>query len=195
MSRIARSPALVVGGWAIVGLLFGHMAAYDLVYPDGHVHAQVLASTGHGWLSIVEPSIIVALLIAVVAGLVGSRAGTRRVARFRVLAFIQVGAFLGMELLERLGHGLTAADIGHELVDHGLWLVLLVGVLAQLVTAWLGSAVSRTVAASATSCRRRPHHRIARPAILPSLAPHPHVAGTPRAIAIRGPPARVPSRG
>jgi len=195
VTRIVRSPVFLVGGWAVVGLLFGHMAAYDLVYPDGHVHAQVLAASGHGWLSVVEPSIILALLVAMVSGFVGSRSGARREARFCVLASIQIGAFLGIELLERVGHGLTPADITHELFDHGLWLVLIVGIGAQVVTAWLGSAVSRSIAAVAVPRSQRERHRVARPHLLPPFAPEPHVPGIARANAIRGPPAWGPSRG
>ncbi len=164
--RIAPAPMLVIFGWAVVGLLIGHVAAYDLVYPDGHVHAAVLAASGHGWTWLLEPSLIIGLLVAIMAGFLGARGShRRREVRFRVLAVIQVGAFLGIELLERLGNGLTAADIAHELTDHGLWLVLLIGIGAQLLTAWLGSAASRSVADAAegptlprTALPSRPGH-------------------------------------
>ena len=101
------APMLVIFGWAVVGLLIGHVAAYDLVYPDGHVHAQVLEASGHQWLWLLEPSLVLGVLIAVLAGLPGlPRAAIAREVRFRLLAVIQVSAFLGIELLERLGHGM-----------------------------------------------------------------------------------------
>lgn len=190
--RDARTTA-VVTGWAIVGLLIGHIVAYDLVYPDGHVHAQVLAATGHGWLSLVEPSIVLACLLALVAGFAGSRNGIRREARFRVLAGIQIGAFLGMELLERVGSGLSFGDIGHELVGHGLWLVLLIGIVAQLVTAWLASAISRSVADVAAGTPRPQRHRHARSQVLAPVARFRRAAAVLHANPIRGPPSRITS--
>jgi len=180
---------LVIAGWAIVGVLIGHIAAYDLVYPDGHVHAAVLAASGHEWLWLLEPSIVIGFLLAIVAGFVGSRRShQRREARFRVLAGIQIATFLGIELLERLGHGYTAADLTHELVDHGLWLVIVIGVGAQLLTAWLASAASRTVADAAQADTPRPIPRLSRPHILGAIASRQVPARTVQAHGSRAPP-------
>ena len=189
MRRLTRAPTLVIFGWAVVGLLIGHVAAYDLVYPDGHVHAAVLAASGHDWLWLLEPSVIVGLLVAVIAGFLGSRRSHRpREARFRVLAAIQVGAFLGIELLERVGHGLTLADITHELTDHGLWLVIVIGIAAQLLTAWLGSAASRSVARAAEAPASPRHVLRPRPHILASITARPVPARSMRAHGSRAPP-------
>ncbi len=73
MKQVRGTPMLVVFCWAVVGLLIGHVASYDLVYPDGHVHAQVLEASGHQWLWLLEPSVMLGLLIASVAGFVGAR--------------------------------------------------------------------------------------------------------------------------
>ena len=189
MRRLTRAPMLVIFGWAVVGLLIGHVAAYDLVYPDGHVHAAVLAASGHEWLWLLEPSVVVGLLVAIVAGFLGSRRSHHhREARFRVLAAIQVGAFLGIELLERLGHGLTVSDILHELTAHGLWLVIVIGIGAQLLTAWLGSAASRSIAGAAHVPAPPRIHRPSRPHILASVAGRPVPAQTVRANHSRAPP-------
>jgi hypothetical protein len=191
MRRLASSPSLVIAGWAIVGLLIGHVAAYDLVYPDGHVHAQVLDATGHQWLWILEPSLVLGVLIAAIAGLIGSRSGHPREVRFRLLAVIQISAFLGIEVFERLGHGLTLPDITHEFTDHGLWLVLLIGIGAQLLTAWLGSATSRSIAdvAAVTSLPRRP--RTARPGVLRPVTSAPVTPRLHRVHGSRAPPTRL----
>jgi hypothetical protein len=191
VSRVVRSPLLVIFGWAVVGLLIGHVAAYDVVYPDGHIHAQVLEASGHQWLWLLEPSILLGVLIAAIAGFVGSRSGSRREARFCLLATIQVGAFLGMELVERLAHGITLPDIAHELTDHGLWLVLAIGVVAQLLTAWLGSAASRSIADAARAHPRQPVARPARPHLLPPITGHPAGAPAVRANGSRAPPGRL----
>lgn len=192
MRRVAGDPAVVIFGWAIVGLLVGHVAAYDLVYPDGHVHADVLAASGHQWLWLLEPSILLGFLVAAIAGLLGSRSSHPRAVRFRVLAVIQVSTFLGIELLERLGHGLTLRDVAHELTDHGLWLVLLIGIAAQLLTAWLGAAASRAVAAAAASSPGR----LALPSRPPRVAASSHrpiaVART-GAHGCRAPPIGLPT--
>ena len=189
MRRFTRAPMLVIFGWAVVGLLIGHVAAYDLVYPDGHVHAAVLAASGHEWLWLLEPSVVVGLLVAIVAGFLGSRRSHHhREARFRVLAAIQVGAFLGIELLERLGHGLTVSDILHELTAHGLWLVIVVGIGAQLLTAWLASAASRTIAEAAQAPQRPRVAVPSRPHLLASITGRPVPVRSVHAHGSRAPP-------
>jgi hypothetical protein len=191
MRRMLGGPTLVVFGWAVVGLLIGHVASYDLVYPDGHVHAEVLAASGHQWLWLLEPSIVLGLVVAVLAGFVGSRGHQRRVARFRMLAGIQVGAFLGIEVAERLAHGVTPTEILHQLTDHGLWLVLVIGVAAQLLTAWFGSAASRFIADAAHQGPRRRSALPPRPGSLRPLVSH--LASTPvvHAHGSRAPPGRL----
>lgn len=180
---------LVIAGWAIVGVLIGHVAAYDLVYPDGHVHAAALAASGHEWLWLLEPSLALGLLLALVAGFVGSRRSHQpRAARFRILAAIQVGAFLGIELLERLGHGYSVADLTHEFLDHGLWLVLVIGIAAQLLTAWLASAVSRSIAAAARVASSARIHALPRRHIMATIAGHPVPGRLVRAHGSRAPP-------
>jgi hypothetical protein len=138
--------AVLTAGWATIGLLLGHVAAYDVVYPDAHVHADALAASGHGWLVAMGPTLGLSVLAVLAAAVVGVRNGRPRSARFRTLAAIQVGAFVAIEIAERLTAGDTAARLGHELMDHGLWLILVSGILVQLVTAWIGSAVSRGIA-------------------------------------------------
>lgn len=188
MRRITGAPTLVIFGWAVVGLLIGHVASYDLVYPDGHVHAQVLEASGHQWLWLLEPSLMLGLLVAVIAGFVGSRSSHRREVRFRVLALIQVSTFLGIELLERLGHGVTPSEITHQLTGHGLWLVILIGIGAQLLTAWLGSAASRLIAGAAQGSSRPRVARPGRPVILMSIPSLPAAAPMVRSNGSRAPP-------
>ncbi|MBX3030275.1 MAG: hypothetical protein KF809_08955 [Chloroflexi bacterium] len=163
---IGRPAALTTAGWAVIGLLVGHVAAYDLVYPDAHVHATALETSGHGWLVALGPSLALAFLAVVLAAVVGARSGRPRVARFRTLVAIQVGAFLAMEVGERLAAGLTPVAIGHELIEHGLWLVLGTGILVQVVTAWLGSAASRQMAAATSRSRLDPRQRRRRTPLL-----------------------------
>jgi hypothetical protein len=144
---------VTTAGWAVIGLLLGHVAAYDLVFPDAHVHDAALAESGHAWLEWLQPSLLIAIGLVVVATLLTVRAGGPREVRFRRLAMIQVAAFVAVELGERVIAGYSPLDLWHALVDHGLWLILAVGVAAQALTAWLGSAASKGIAAATRTTR------------------------------------------
>jgi hypothetical protein len=157
---------MVTAGWATIGLLMGHVAAYDVVYPDAHVHATALEASGHGWLVAMGPTLGLAVLVVVAAALAGARSGRVGIARFRTLAAIQVGGFLAIEVGERLAAGLSLAEIGHQLVDHGFWLVLLTGVVIQLIAAWSGSVMSRGIAAATTVRQASQRHRSHRAPLL-----------------------------
>jgi hypothetical protein len=178
----------VTAGWAVIGLLVGHVAAYDLVFPDEHVHADALAGSGHTWLALVEPSLLVALAFVVIAGVTAARIGRPRVARFRRLVVIQASAFVALELGERLLAGHSPLDLAHELGEHGLWLILVVGVTVQVITAWLGSAASRGIAGLArTRAAVRPG-RVRRTSCAPLPARHLPAARRIRDNASRAPP-------
>jgi hypothetical protein len=184
-----RGIAVATVGWAVIGLLVGHVAAYDLVFPDAHVHAAALAGSGHAWLGMLQPSLAFALLFVGLGGWLAARAEGSRVVRFRRLAGLQVAAFVLVELGERTMAGYTPLDLWHALVDHGLWLILVVGILAQVITAWLGAAASRGIA-SATAALPAARHRRARRA--------PSLSFPLRAAAAGGPlptrPGRAPPR-
>jgi hypothetical protein len=143
-----RGLAVATVGWAVIGLLVGHIAAYDLLFPDAHVHASALAESGHAWMGMLQPTLLIAFGFVVLGGWLAARADGTRDVRFRRLLLIQVTAFVAVELGERMLAGYTPIDLWHALVDHALWLVLAVGTLAQVVTAWLGSIASRGLAAA-----------------------------------------------
>ena len=109
--------------------------------------------------------------------------------RFTTLLLLQVGLFAGMELAERVASsGLTVDTLWHHLTGHGLAAILLLGTLIQVMTAWLGSAVSRIVAAVAERLRSAPpRRRLAHPHLVPVNATLP-VARPVRAHGSRGPP-------
>src|SRR5688500_3317659 len=104
-----RSAALVIPAlWAVGGILAGHALTYALLFPDAHVHDAVLAGSGHGWLAWLWPTALVALLVAVVLGLLSrtSAAGARGI-RFVALATVQIGLFVTLELSERMATGVA----------------------------------------------------------------------------------------
>lgn len=190
--RRSRS-ALIAVAWALLGVLGGHLLTYALLYPDAHVHDAVLAESGHGWTALLGPATLTALVIALGLGLLGGvRRDHARGVRFTTLLLLQVGLFAGMELVERVASsGLTLDTLRHHLADHGLLAILLLGGAIQVVTAWLGSRVSRLVAAVAERLRPAPpRRRLAHPRLVPVSVSRP-AARQVRAHGSRGPPALV----
>jgi hypothetical protein len=124
----------------------------------------------------------------------GAGHGHRRGVRFTTLLLLQVGLFAGMELAERVASsGLTIETLWHHLADHGLAAILLLGAFIQVATAWLGSAVSRIVAAVGERLRAAPpRRRLAHPHLVPVNATLP-AARPVRAHGSRGPPFLVAS--
>jgi hypothetical protein len=140
---------LVALCWAIIGVLGGHVLTYALLFPNAHVHEQVLVESGHGWMSLVGPAILTAVVVAAGLALLRRRESPARGVSFALLASLQVGLFVALEIGERLGAGLTIDSFSHHLADHGLGEILVIGCLIQLLTAWLGTRLSRLVAAAA----------------------------------------------
>lgn len=184
--------AILAAAWAVAGLLAGHVLTYDLLFPDAHHRERVLSATGHGWTEVLPAALLVALLAAGVAGLADGRSGARaRGIRFGLLALVQVGLFIAVEISERVLVAGSPRILAHELAAHQLLAVLSVGVAIQLLCAWLGSAASRIVARAAARLRhapRVPAAAHARP--LPDARLRP-AARRPRALPIRGPPSPV----
>jgi hypothetical protein len=156
-----RSAAVVVAvAWAIAGVLVAHVLAYRVVFPDAHAHAQALEASGHAWLSLLGPLLVTSVATAVAIGWLDGRRWGGRGPRFVTLLVIQVAGFVAIELAERLLAGSDAAALWHDLLHHGLAQVLLVGIVAQAVTAWLGSRTGAAVASLAAARPRRPRRRV-----------------------------------
>lgn len=182
MVRRSRLPVLL----APLGVVAGHTLGYLLAHPDRAERAHAL--TGHGWL----PTLAVLGAAPALASLTGAAAsgvrGRRRAFSVLGLAALQVGLFVGIELLE---HALSGAGALAALREPGLWL----GLPAQLLFAVLGLGLLRTGAALGAALARtrrtgprgraplaatRPGMRI--PAIVPIGS-----------ISRRGPPRRAAS--
>jgi Zn-dependent protease with chaperone function len=192
--------ALLAIAWAVIGVLGGHVLTYALLFPDHHEHEEVLAESGHTWLALVPPLILVAASVAVVLGLLAGTGHARaRGVRFAALAAIQVVLFGGMEIAERVTSGMTIDALPHVLVEHQLAAILVVGTLLQLVTAWLGSVVSRAVADVARRlarvrhmARRASHRPLPVIELLPSLrAVRAHRSRAPPGLALAIPVGRA----
>jgi hypothetical protein len=165
-----RLSGLPLFGFAIAGLVAGHAIAYRFAVPDGYHRDLVLARTGHGYLpSLTELAVV--LVLAAGASIVG-RALRRdaeqptRVASIAVrLAVLQLVAFTGQELIERL---LAHVPIAELVRDH----VLAIGALAQIAVAIVGALVLRLLIRAANAASEIVAARAVRPrlAIVGSLA-------------------------
>ena len=172
----------------IIGLLVGHVAAYDLVFPlDAHVHAAALAGSGHTWLGMLQPTLALALGFVVVGGWLAARTRGPRDVRYHRLLLIQLPvAFVAVELGERTLAGYTPLDLWHALADHGLWLILVVGIVAQVITA-------RPARLPARASLPRPHQSLP-----PDRVAHAGRRSSPSVFAPtarRPPPATTPGPG
>lgn len=185
-----RTFTLPAFGLALAGLVAGHLLSYALAIPDEHQRAFVLRSTGHDYLPAagqIALVLAVAAIVGVIAGSIGRRTMATAGALAGRLVALQVGAFLAVEVLERLIAGAPLSGLGH---DH----LLVVGIAVQIGVALVGAALLRVLAragsrlAAAVSVRPvlpRPHAVFGFPtaAMRPAL---PVLAG---ATGLRGPPA------
>jgi hypothetical protein len=192
----ARSMRHALPPWAIAtavgGVLLGHGLAYTVVQPDAHARAGLLAQTGHAYLHLIEgPGLVLA--VATVAALFLSRLTRRdgdaplpRGVTLAYLGGLQVAAFVGMEVAERLAAGVPLTELLHG----GL---LAIGVVTQLLVAaaiaWILHRVPAIAARTAAALSSAPMPP-ARPAfaVIAPPAGLPHRAQVRSVEPIRGPP-------
>jgi hypothetical protein len=146
-----RLRGLPVFGAALAGLVLGHTLSYLIVVPDPHQRQFVLQETGHGYMPALTQlalMVLVAGVAALVARALGHRGG--RAESFpsvaRTLAAVQVVAFVGQEVLERVVAHAPLHTLGHE---HGLATGIAVQVALAIVAArvllWIARASTRLV--------------------------------------------------
>jgi hypothetical protein len=171
---------LPLAGVAGAGVMVGHWLAYTAALPSGHLRAEVLAETGHGyWPLAVKAGLTVA--IAAVAALVLRLAagapdeGRGRFGLFRSLAArlaaAQVLAFTVLEVSERLAVHAPLANLWqHHLFVLGLAIQLAVALAGALLLVALTRAVVRILEAL-LSIRARPVRTLA-PRVGPPVLRH-----------------------
>jgi hypothetical protein len=132
---------------AAAGVLAGHWLTYLVSVPDARARTAVLAATGHGYLSLAGELVTLLAALSIAAVFVGAlvdagsapRPGRALAVR---LSAIQVGAFVAMELLERV---LAGSPVG-ALFRGG---ILPIGVVANVGVALMGAIVLRWILRSA----------------------------------------------
>jgi hypothetical protein len=138
----ARLVTLAIAGG---GVLLGHWLTYLVDVPGAAARAATLRATGHGYLHAAGELVTAFLAISIAAVFLGAlvdRGGRLRTARSPVarLATLQVGAFVGMEAVERLVSGAPLGDLMHSGI-------LPVGVVANVAIAVVGAWLLRRILA------------------------------------------------
>jgi hypothetical protein len=179
---------------AVVGTLAGHSVGYRAAVPDAHERAQVLASSGHGYLQYAP--LVIALCVALVAlGFVATiltalrgRDTTGGMRQIKLVAALAPVAFVLQESIERYAHE-----------GHVPWALFasapfLLGLATQVPFALLAAAIAFALATAADRVAqvilsRRPRQRVLALTFLSwlsaDLPPEPVLA---RGYAGRGPP-------
>ena len=173
-------------GLAVGGVLAGHWLTYLVVRPEHHGRAEILASTGHGYLGVaVEAAVLVVLVAAAGAFLGRLTGGGERTPGFRSLTTglwsFQLAAFLLLEIAERAVAGSFEGLVAVAVVGAAMQLVVAIG------AAWLLGlilAVADLAAGPAVAWRPSPP-LVARTRAHPAL---PHRSPALLRTGIRGPP-------
>ena len=133
----------IILGVACGGLLLGHWLTY-LVDVPSHAREQVLAASGHGYLTTAAQlaSVLAAVCVATLflSRLTRRESGIAFASNARRLAAVQSAAFVAMEVLERIGAGAGVHDLAS---------ILPVGLAAQILTAVAGAWLLRRVVRAA----------------------------------------------
>jgi hypothetical protein len=176
----------------MAGLMLGHTLSYLIAVPDPHQRQFVLEQTGHGYmpaLTQVTLMVVVAAIAAVVARAFGRRAERTETfpALARTLAVIQVCAFVGQEVLERLVAHVPLHTLGHDhVLMTGIAMQIAIAVVAARVLLWVARAAGRLseTAISIRPALPRPGRLLVATAEGPALPPPPLTARR-----VRAPPA------
>ncbi len=176
-----------------MGVLLGHWLAYTVAFPAAALRQQALEEAGHSyWLKAVRLAVVLAVAgLAVVVGRVARDRSQPAAEGFatvsRRLAAVQVAAFTGMEVVERL---VTGAPLAHML-DHQ---VFFLGLAAQVVVACAGALFllwfGRAAASLVEALRPDPPPRARATAPRPASAAVRLVPALAGAGGVRGPPPR-----
>ncbi len=188
-----RLRGLPVFAFAVAGLLLGHAISYLIAVPDPYHRDLVLQRTGHQYLPAAGEAALV-LLLGGLASLL-ARGWTARRERgapafgslAALLAVVQITAFVGQEVVERLVSHVPLHTLGQDhLLATGIGVQLVVALVGAVALRWL-ARVSARIAEVVGSTRVAP----LRPALVEAapgaaLLPRSRFGGTARSV--RAPP-------
>ena len=176
----------------MAGLVLGHTLSYLISVPDPHQRQFVLQDTGHGYMPALTQVALMAA-VAAIAALVARAFGRRgeRTETFpalaRTLAVIQVCAFVGQEVLERVVAHAPLHTLAHDQVlVTGVVVQVALALAAARILLWVARASTR-LAQTATLVRPRlPRPGRVLVAAVDGPAPRPRTLTTRQ---VRAPPA------
>lgn len=154
-----RRPAVL--GVAVGGVLAGHWLTYLAVSPISPAREALLHDTGHAYLGLAKDVGVMVVLAAFAAIFLGrlTRASLDAGAAFtRRIVGLQVGAFIAMEVLERVTAGVPLTSLTyHLLLPVGITVQIGVGLLASAVIRWLMRLADRVASAIAIGAAAPAH--------------------------------------
>ncbi len=193
MSDTPRVRGLPLFGVALAGLVLGHTLSYLLAVPDPLHRDLILQRTGHAYLPIAGEAALVLFLAGIAALLARAWSSRDRdpVEGFAslavLLALVQVGAFVGQEVLERLVAGAPLAELAHDhVLSIGIGVQVGAALLGALALRWLARASAQLVGTVIAARVALPRPALA--AALPTTPDHPRGRVAVRARNVRAPP-------
>jgi hypothetical protein len=173
--------------------VLGHALSYVLAMPDPHHRDLALRSTGHDSLPTAPEAVLMFLIAGVAALVVTAWSGAPGTSVLhlgplaRTLAIVQVVAFAGQEILERLVVGAPLGDLVHEhVLLIGTAVQVAVAVVGALTLRWLARQAERIASASFRTRAALPRHAATIP--LPATSGRPSRRVTVSARSVRAPP-------
>ena len=135
------------------GVLAGHWLTYMTVSPTSPAREALLHGTGHAYLGLANDVgllVVLAAFSAIFLGRLNAKGLDARDTITRRIVGFQVGAFLVMEVLERITAGAPLASLVHHLLlPIGIAVQIGVGLLASAVIRWLLRLADRVASAVA----------------------------------------------
>jgi hypothetical protein len=146
------------GGLALAGLVGGHAFGYAVAVPDAQHRAALIADTGHAYLPSLSWAAVVCGLAALIAGVAAGylhRGPARSEWRstMSVVVAMQAGAFVLIELIERIAAGASLGTLSASLLVIGVAVQALVGLIvaALLIGLRRAGAMVRSALVFATA--------------------------------------------
>ncbi len=142
---------IALGLLSVAGMSAGHFLSYVIASPDAHHRADLLEATGHGGESPFLVVAIAAVVAACIAALVGRprEKAPRLVRSFALLTALQITAFTGLEVTERIGAHVSIAESIQEPV-------FLLGLGLQVLVAAVAAFILRALHVAATTASPAP---------------------------------------
>jgi len=137
--RVLRGAAV-----ATIATLLTHLAAYRIAAGNRAQHAHLLEETGHGWIGLLWPAVIVAAAVIVVGSLVVRKPGAGALGA-KAIYLASAGAFLAVETVERWAHTGNLDAAAENLLTWQGGLPVLLGLLLLTVVSPLVVRIERVV--------------------------------------------------